>query len=315
MRRNCRHQLFPLISNSCHKSCRALILANGAMSRGPTCSVCTIRACRPARMQFAASRHLSLACPAITLSTKTARSHRWFLRLCGLGTRAFRIGKVWTTSIPAPSGSKSIIPGMMADIPNFRMPKWPLLKGFAWISSIAMALSRAAFLRIRMSPRIGRSIPAKNSIGRGWLSPALAIGRGPLTLVWDVLVLGDTGAGVMSLQRNSASMAIGSIRRAFDGHTAIVVAAFQRHFRPALVDGRADRSTVETLDALLGALPVAECWPPKAECIQSRVDGFLHDRRKRKADSLQGSPLATEGLGSSRHRCDQRKHASQDGNA
>ncbi len=33
--------------------------------------------------------------------------------------------------------------------------------------------------------------------------------------------------------------------------TEIAVAAFQRHFRPALVDGRADRSTVETLDALL----------------------------------------------------------------
>ncbi len=40
----------------------------------------------------------------------------------------------------------------------------------------------------------------------------------------------------------------------FDERTRLVVAAFQRHFRPALVDGRADRSTVETLDALLAAL-------------------------------------------------------------
>jgi N-acetyl-anhydromuramyl-L-alanine amidase AmpD len=33
--------------------------------------------------------------------------------------------------------------------------------------------------------------------------------------------------------------------------TAAVVTAFQRHFRPAAVDGRADRSTVEALRALL----------------------------------------------------------------
>jgi len=37
--------------------------------------------------------------------------------------------------------------------------------------------------------------------------------------------------------------------------TENVVRAFQRHFRPALVDGIADRSTIETLRALLAALP------------------------------------------------------------
>jgi N-acetylmuramoyl-L-alanine amidase len=37
--------------------------------------------------------------------------------------------------------------------------------------------------------------------------------------------------------------------------TESVVRAFQRHFRPALVDGIADRSTIETLRALLAALP------------------------------------------------------------
>ena len=34
-----------------------------------------------------------------------------------------------------------------------------------------------------------------------------------------------------------------------------VVTAFQRHFRPAKVDGIADRSTRQTLRALLAALP------------------------------------------------------------
>jgi N-acetylmuramoyl-L-alanine amidase len=33
-----------------------------------------------------------------------------------------------------------------------------------------------------------------------------------------------------------------------------VVTAFQRHFRPALVDGVVDRSTGTTLDRLLAAL-------------------------------------------------------------
>ena len=40
----------------------------------------------------------------------------------------------------------------------------------------------------------------------------------------------------------------------YDSRTETVVAAFQRHFRPAKVDGVADRSTVETLRRLLVAL-------------------------------------------------------------
>jgi N-acetylmuramoyl-L-alanine amidase len=38
-----------------------------------------------------------------------------------------------------------------------------------------------------------------------------------------------------------------------DDQTATVVTAFQRHFRPARVDGVADRSTIATLNALLAA--------------------------------------------------------------
>lgn len=41
----------------------------------------------------------------------------------------------------------------------------------------------------------------------------------------------------------------------FGEETAAVVRAFQRHFRPVLVDGIADASTVETLDRLVAALP------------------------------------------------------------
>ena len=41
----------------------------------------------------------------------------------------------------------------------------------------------------------------------------------------------------------------------FDERTRIVVTAFQRHFRPARVDGIADRSTIVTLQNLLRERP------------------------------------------------------------
>lgn len=41
-----------------------------------------------------------------------------------------------------------------------------------------------------------------------------------------------------------------------DGATEFVVKAFQRHFRPARVDGRIDASTIATLERLAAALPV-----------------------------------------------------------
>jgi N-acetylmuramoyl-L-alanine amidase len=44
---------------------------------------------------------------------------------------------------------------------------------------------------------------------------------------------------------------------AVDAATEFVVKAFQRHFRPARVDGRIDASTLATLERLLAALPTA----------------------------------------------------------
>jgi N-acetylmuramoyl-L-alanine amidase len=37
----------------------------------------------------------------------------------------------------------------------------------------------------------------------------------------------------------------------YDAATEVVVMAFQRHFRPARVDGIADPSTLETLDRVI----------------------------------------------------------------
>jgi len=42
----------------------------------------------------------------------------------------------------------------------------------------------------------------------------------------------------------------------FEEKTDFVVRAFQRHFRPARVDGRLDQSTITTLERLLAALPL-----------------------------------------------------------
>jgi N-acetylmuramoyl-L-alanine amidase len=67
---------------------------------------------------------------------------------------------------------------------------------------------------------------------------------------------GDQGAPIEALQAMLALYGYGiDISGAFDQRTEDVVAAFQRHFRQERVDGVADRSTIETLKALLEALP------------------------------------------------------------
>ena len=69
---------------------------------------------------------------------------------------------------------------------------------------------------------------------------------------------GDCGKPVEALQSMLALYGYGiAINGAFDAVTQTVVAAFQRHFRPELVDGVADMSTIETLHRLLKALQPA----------------------------------------------------------
>jgi N-acetylmuramoyl-L-alanine amidase len=66
---------------------------------------------------------------------------------------------------------------------------------------------------------------------------------------------GDTGPPIEALQAMLALYGYGiEIDGVFGPLTENVVAAFQRHFRPARIDGVADRSTVETLRGLLSAL-------------------------------------------------------------
>lgn len=67
---------------------------------------------------------------------------------------------------------------------------------------------------------------------------------------------GDKGDAVEALQAMLALYGYGiEITGNFDHETKIVVTAFQRHFRPARVDGIADRSSIETLRRLIDSLP------------------------------------------------------------
>jgi N-acetylmuramoyl-L-alanine amidase len=81
-----------------------------------------------------------------------------------------------------------------------------------------------------------------------WLAPV------PIRDGGTRLSLGDENSDVAKLQKALIDYGYGvEPTGIFDPLTQDVVLAFQRHFRPALVDGIADESTVETLEALLKA--------------------------------------------------------------
>jgi N-acetylmuramoyl-L-alanine amidase len=89
---------------------------------------------------------------------------------------------------------------------------------------------------------------ANSGVGH-WVQPA-AVVRG------DALVLGTISDGVKNMQMALAKYGYAvPVTGKYDGPTMEVVTAFQRHFRPARVDGIADRSTLTTLHALLASLP------------------------------------------------------------
>jgi N-acetylmuramoyl-L-alanine amidase len=72
----------------------------------------------------------------------------------------------------------------------------------------------------------------------------------------ETLKLGSISSEVADLQAALAKYGYNiPTHGKFDGATMEVVAAFQRHFRPAQVDGIADLSTISTLHALLASLP------------------------------------------------------------
>ena len=88
---------------------------------------------------------------------------------------------------------------------------------------------------------------ANSGVGH-WVQPAPIV-RGHL------LKIGAVSDDVRDLQQALAKYGYGiPINGKYDATTMEVVTAFQRHFRPLRVDGIADRSTLTTLQALLGSL-------------------------------------------------------------
>lgn len=83
-----------------------------------------------------------------------------------------------------------------------------------------------------------------------WVRPA------PLDVSGPALKTGDEGEPVKRLQQMLARYGYGiNDTGDYDDATRLVVAAFQRHFRPARIDGVADTSTLRTLRALLETRP------------------------------------------------------------
>lgn len=92
------------------------------------------------------------------------------------------------------------------------------------------------------------SLLARNGVGL-WVDPV------PVDARDAGLDLGAEGERVARFQERLAAYGYGVAHHGLiDAGTMAVVAAFQRHFRPARVDGRIDRSTEQTLDRLLNAI-------------------------------------------------------------
>lgn len=145
---------------------------------------------------------------------------------------------------------------------DFGSPPYPAAQMAAVTQLSREILSRHP----RITPRrvIGHSdvAPARKADPGEWFDwPGLArAGVG----VWvepeeivdgPVLSLGDRGDPVSELQFALGSYGYGiEVLGRYDETTQQVVTAFQRHFRPARVDGVADLSTVITLQKLLAAV-------------------------------------------------------------
>lgn len=102
----------------------------------------------------------------------------------------------------------------------------------------------------KIDPGEGFPWPRLSELGVGHLVAPAPIRGGRF------LAIGDRGEPVEALQSMLMLYGYGlEISGLYDDTTRVVVEAFQRHFRPARVDGVADQSTIETLHRLLSSLP------------------------------------------------------------
>ena len=165
-------------------------------------------------------------------------------------------GPARKTSIPARSGSRSSIAAMTGAIrtsaaPDRRRDR-AVPRHHAPPQGTLASRTRAFRRRAGAQKDPGEKFPwhslANSGVGH-WVQPAPIV-RG------ETLKLGSISDDVAGLQAALAKYGYKiPTNGKFDGPTMEVVTAFQRHFRPARVDGIADHSTVSTLHALLASLP------------------------------------------------------------
>ncbi|ETR78841.1 amidase [Afipia sp. P52-10] len=129
----------------------------------------------------------------------------------------------------------------------------------------------AAVIALCKGIMIRRNIPSERVLGHSDVAPGRKQDPGekfPWQLLADsgvglfvhpakivsgpTLEMGSSGPDVLALQQALADYGYGiSASSHYDSSTRDVVAAFQRHFRPARVDGIADPSTIATLTDLI----------------------------------------------------------------
>ena len=104
---------------------------------------------------------------------------------------------------------------------------------------------------------------ANSGVGH-WVQPAPIV-RG------ESLKLGSISDDVANMQTAFARYGYGiPTHGKYDGPTMEVVTAFQRHFRPARVDGIAELSTLTTLHALLSSLPPEAVTAPTQQVLAAK---------------------------------------------
>ena len=112
---------------------------------------------------------------------------------------------------------------------------------------IAAVIGLVADIRTRWS------VPNGRIVGHSDIAPTRKADPGEL-FPWDRLAKGDEGPGVFALQAGLTRLGYESPPSGhYDDDTAVIVTAFQRHWRPARVDGIADGETRARLVALLRA--------------------------------------------------------------
>jgi N-acetylmuramoyl-L-alanine amidase len=85
-----------------------------------------------------------------------------------------------------------------------------------------------------------------------WVKPSPIVPNGPVN------VLGENTPTIAEAQALLSRFGYGVTTSGYlDGQTRDVIAAFQRHFRPAKIDGVLDVSTMETIKALVAARDAA----------------------------------------------------------